>query len=138
MKKFLAIPLLFLLAGVAQAQVASNSAKLTWVNATTFVPVAPATVGDPLPTTGPEALASTRIERSICNADGTFGTVLETLNVPVTILTAQFDNLAAAVQCFHVRHIQTNGGMSNWSAIAKKTTTLPALAKPKPPVITIS
>jgi len=136
--KLLSILLLALFAFTAQAQVASNSAKLTWVNATTFVPVAPATVGDPLPTTGPEAIITTRIERSICNADGTFGTVLETLNVPITILTAQFDNLAAAVQCFHVRHIQTNGGMSAWSPIAKKITTLPALAKPKPPVITIS
>lgn len=128
-----------LLAGLAwstpaQAQtVAVDAAKVTWVNATLL------TDGSPVPATGDNAIKETQVQRSVCNADGTFGTNLQQINVPPTILLVLFENLPPAKHCFRARHANNAGLMSNWSVVVSKTTVAPPppTQKTKPIIITV-
>jgi hypothetical protein len=132
-----------LLAGLAwstpaQAQtVAVDAAKVTWVNATTLVPVAPATIGAPIPATGNDAIKETQVQRGACNADGTFGVVQQQINVPPTSLSVLFANLPPAKYCFRARHVTNTLVNSNWSGVGSKTTVAPAPPKTAPPTITV-
>ena len=132
----LTLALLALLPASAGAQtIASNAAKATWVNATQLESAAP------IPATGPESIVQTRIVRGTCNADGTsVPTILETLNVPITVTTVLFENLPDGTFCYRARHIQENGGMSLWSVTVSKVSTQPVVVpqKTKPPSITIN
>lgn len=121
------------LAGQAFAQtVAYNDALISWENATESED------GAPLPATGPDSLATTRIIRSECNADGTAGANLQTLNVPVPggPLSVLFEALPdGTVQCFRARHITAAGIFSDFSATVSKAITPPAPTpkKSRPP-----
>ena len=130
------ILLLGLLAGLAwstpaQAQtVAADAARVSWANATLLVD------GAPVPATGDNAIKESQVQRSVCNADGTFGTNLQQINVPPTILSVLFENLPAAKHCFRARHVNNAGLMSNWSGVASKTT-IAATQKTRPIIITV-
>lgn len=128
---WIALAFLALLPATAQGQVASNAARITWVNATQLEN------GAPIPATGPESIIQTRVVRGSCNADGSFGVVLETLNVPVTATSVLFEQIAAGTYCYRARHVQENLGLSGWSVTVSKVAVQP-VSKPKPPSITIS
>lgn len=114
-KTFLSIfgaAILALAAFAADARIANVS----WTNATTDVD------GVTIPTTGPEALASTLIEWSLCGTGGVFGpTVLGTLSIPATTpgarQTAQTPNLGRGLYCFRLRHFTVDNTEGNNSAV---------------------
>lgn len=112
--------------------VPSDSARLCWTNALENVD------GSPIPATGPTALKETRIRRSICNADGSFGAMIETITVPPDVGVALFSALPPARHCFQARHANNSDTLSDWSPLARKTTTAPAPAKPRQPNLTIA
>jgi hypothetical protein len=129
------VAVLLLISGVAFAQTAPyNAASISWENATdatdgAILPVAPPEV--------PDALSRTEIYRSVCNADGTAGTTVETLSVPVPggPLSVLFQNLPDnTVQCFRARHYTYSGQQSALSVTVSKAITPPSPPKkPRPP-----
>lgn len=112
---------------LAQA-VAPDAARVTWTNATELV------TGAPIPASGPESIVTNRVQRALCGTGDAFGSVQETLNVPSTVNALLFENLPPGRYCFRARHVQENGGLSDWSAIARKTIEVPAPALPKRPL----
>lgn len=130
MKIFIA--LLMLIPVVANAQVATNAARLTWVPATLDVN------NNPLPTTGPDAIEFTRIQRSTgADCMTNFGTVVETLNLPLAVVTAFFENLPAGRWCFRARHIAFDLEQSDWSPVVTKLSVWPVGRPARPVSITI-
>lgn len=130
---------LFLLAmclpDAAQAQtIASNAARITWVNATQLKD------GAPIPATGPESLVRTSIMRGTCDAGATtIVAALQILNVTPDVTMVLFENLPDGTFCYRAQHIQENGGASAWSATRSKVSTQPVVLpqKPKAPSITV-
>jgi hypothetical protein len=111
----------------AAQTVAYNEALISWENATET------TDGSPIPATGSDALATTRIIRSLCNADGSAGANLQTLTVPVPggPLSVLFGPLPDnTVQCFRARHVTAAGTFSDFSATVSKAI-IPPPAPPK-------
>ncbi len=126
------IALLMLVPMIANAQVATNAARVSWTNATLDVNNAP------LPVTGPDSIGETRVVRSTGDACmTTFGTVVETLNVPPTVLSVLFENLPAGRWCFRARHVAVDGELSDWSPIVSKVSVLPPNRPARPVSITI-
>lgn len=112
----------------ARAQtVPYNAALISWENATSYT--------DGIPLNPAADLLETRIERSICNADGTAGATLQTLTVPVPggPLSVLFETLPDnTLQCFRARHVSTAGVLSAFSVTVSKAITSPP-KKPRPP-----
>ena len=100
---------------------------VTWVNATQD------TTGVALPTDGSaQALKSTLVSWGVCNADGTFPSVADTVTVLMPAVTTKILALADGKWCVRARHQNNALVLSNWSATASKVLAT-VVVKPKPP-----
>jgi hypothetical protein len=132
---FLAVVATLVFAACASAQtVPYNSALISGENATEL------TDGTLIPATGPNALATTRIIRSECDALGNAGPNLETKTLTTTVpgapFSVQFDNLPDnTLQCFRARHFTESDVGSDMSVTVSKAIVPPVAPpkKPKPP-----
>lgn len=128
---------LLLIPALAFAQtttIAPDAMRVRWVLPTQMVN-ADGTAAGTIPATGPESLVQTRIQRGTCNADNTFGTAEQTVQVTPDVLMVLFEGLPARKHCARVQVVQEDGDPSNWSATAYKVTR--AVVKPKVPTITV-
>lgn len=134
-KSTLELMVLLCLPTMAQAQVATDAARVSWTAATQL------TTGAPIPSTpDPLSLAQTRIQRSVAPTceSGAFGNVEQVLNVTPDVLSALFENLRpAGVHCFRAAHVQLNGALSIWTPVVSKVIAIPSPPKTRPPTITI-
>lgn len=112
--------------------VASDAARVCWRNPTEN------TDGSAIEATGPTSLIETQVRRSVCNASGGMGSIVETITVPATIGVALFTGLPPARHCFQARIRNELAEWSAWSGVADKTTTAPAPPKPRQPNVTVS
>lgn len=124
MHKFIALLALLFFTVAAEARIVTG----TWTNATTD------TTGAPLATSGPGALASTRMEWSLCSAPGIFGTLLGATTTAVTapgaVQSSATPNLAPGVYCFRTQHLTVDGTASAFTATIQVTIQTPS---PRPP-----
>ncbi|MGH8222041.1 MAG: hypothetical protein ACREQZ_03620, partial [Woeseiaceae bacterium] len=107
--------------------VPNDAARVCWTNPTANVD------GSSIPATGPAALKSTDIYRSLCNADDTAGATIQTITVLPTIGVVLFEGLPPGRHCFRARVTNNAGVVSASSATGRKTTTAPAPPKPRQP-----
>lgn len=129
MRKLLAflggLVLIALVAFVCEAH--AGEALVSWQNATLD------TAGQPLPATGPDALAETRVAIGTCSAPGVFGSNIGGVSAVLAAVTSLlFENLVDGSYCFRARHGTNAGVFSDWSVVVSKTITTPP-KKPRPP-----
>jgi hypothetical protein len=109
------------LAGIAASLLATVAfavaLNVSWTNATTN------TDGSAIPATGPGSLTNTIFEYGPCNANRTaLASVTATITVPAPATQPNLPpDIGPGTWCGHVRHTNTYGEMSTWSAIGVRT-----------------
>jgi hypothetical protein len=123
-------------AASAQTVPASDEALVSWENATEL------TDGTPIPATGDNALATTRIQVGTCGSGTvqvpgaleTFGTIISTQNIEAIYTMTTFAGLeAGGTYCFRAKHFTVAGIGSDWSLIVNKVFAKAQPKKPKNP-----
>lgn len=131
MKKLI-IPFLLLASPAFGQTIPTDSAHLTWTNATQN------TDNTPIPATGPKSLKFTRVQRSVGCTTTTFGTVAEQFDLAVSMADFMFAGLRpAGKHCFKLAHVLEDDTVGSFGSVVSKQITIPQPPKAKPPTYTI-
>lgn len=105
---------LLLLFSLVPYEAIANQVTLTWTNATEN------TDGSLIEETGPTALTETVIQWSACDASTpSVQPPVEEMTVPPTVTEVVIDT-GTGYFCFHAKHVNESGMISDWSGVAQK------------------